>query len=110
VFEAGNRTDGVYAVVAGRMELRIEDPETGQESLREIGVGEHFGDRLIMGEPRRIGTVRALEDSTVLVMDRDEFLRVSHGFAAFRRHFSKHLKDTYDIDWTPDEAQARRPV
>ncbi|MFZ5964498.1 FAD-dependent oxidoreductase [Thalassococcus sp. BH17M4-6] len=103
VFEAGNRSDGVYSVISGAVELRIADPETGAETVSRIGPGEIFGDRVIFGKTRRTGTVRALEDTQVLVMGRGEVAKVATGFAPFRDYFQRHVKEAYDVDWNPED-------
>lgn len=99
VFEAGNRADGVYTLLSGAMEMRYVDERSGEEVVRRLGPGEHFGERLILGQRQTSGTVRALEDSRVLVIDRDAFLKIAEGFPALRDYFHKHMKDTYGIDW-----------
>ncbi|MBL9060176.1 MAG: cyclic nucleotide-binding domain-containing protein, partial [Mangrovicoccus sp.] len=101
VFEAGNRADGVYTLLEGAMELRQPDPRTGEEEVRILKPGDHFGERSVLGRRRRSGTVRALEDSRVLVLDQDAFTRVAEGFPAFGDYFRKRLKDRFDIDWNP---------
>jgi NADH dehydrogenase len=102
VFEAGNRADGLYTVVSGKLEVSQTDPETGVTTRREVGPGGHVGERLILGETRRVATVRALEDSQILVLDRDEFLRLAESFIAFRQYFETYFRDTLGIEWRPE--------
>lgn len=101
IFEKGNRADGMYTVVEGSVELRFEDEDTGEEKVQIIGPGGHFGERLILGQNRRAGTVRALEDSRILVLDRDAFLMMAEGFDPLRAYFQRHMKDAFGIDWKP---------
>lgn len=102
VFEAGNRADGFYTVISGAVELSYQDEATGKTITTRIGPGGHFGERLILGQPRRSGTVRALEDSKVLVLDREEFLKIADGFPVVRDYFKAHMKEAYGIDWSPE--------
>lgn len=102
IFEAGNRADGFYTVLEGAVELQFTDDKTDAPVVRRIGAGEHFGERMMLGNIQRSGTVRALEDTRVLVLDRDEFLKISEGFPVVRDYFRAHLKKTYDIDWWPE--------
>jgi len=99
VFEAGSRADGVYTVIEGSMELRFHDAATDREVVRILGPGEHFGERLILGDRQRSGTVRALADSRVLVLDREAFLMIARGFPIFGEYFSKRMHDVYGLDW-----------
>jgi hypothetical protein len=57
VFEEGNRADGFYAVLEGAFDLKVRDA-AGRETVRRIGFGGHFGERVLLGEGLRTGTVR----------------------------------------------------
>ncbi len=56
VFEEGNRADGFYSVLEGAFELKIRGAD-GRETVRRIGPGGHFGERVLLGEGLRTGTV-----------------------------------------------------
>lgn len=102
VFEKGNRTDGVYTIIEGAMELRFEDDETGEMRVNRLGPGESFGERMILGRRQRSSTVRALEDSKVLILDRDSYLKMADGFEVFRKHFAERLEERYGITDLPE--------
>ena len=104
VFEAGNRADGVYTVLQGRVEIEIE--EDGKTVQRTVGPGDHFGARVILGHTQRSGTVRAAEDSVVMLIERDAFERLVEGFPALGQHFEEHLMQTYGIEWRPKARDA----
>ncbi|MGP6088413.1 FAD-dependent oxidoreductase [Antarctobacter jejuensis] len=106
VFEKGNRADGVYTVLSGSVQLNYEDETTGEPRTWTLGAGGHFGERLILGHNRRAGTVRALEDTKVLVLDRDEFLKLAEGFPVLRDYFQDRMQRVYGIDWTPETGRA----
>ncbi len=101
VFEKGNRADGIYTVISGKLELAFEDETSGELTMSTLEAGDHFGERLILGHNRRAGTVRALEDSKVLVLDRDEFLKLADAFPMIRDYFQDRMKRVYGIDWRP---------
>lgn len=101
IFEAGTRADGVYTVVEGEVELTYPDTHTGEPVTTTLGPGQHFGERIVLGNNMRSGTVRALTNCKVLVLNRDEFLRIANAFPAMGTYFQAYMKDTYDIDWAP---------
>lgn len=107
VFERGFRADGFYTVLSGKFEVRMPDPETGKDSVRKVGPGGHFGERLILGENRRRGDVYAIEDSHVLVIDREEFEKLANGLVAFSDYFTRYFKETCGVDWRPPQASGR---
>ncbi|WP_343755488.1 FAD-dependent oxidoreductase [Rhodovulum strictum] len=100
VYEAGHRSDGFYSVISGAVEMERKDPVTGQTHLRRIGPGGHFGERLILGATRRKTTVRAVEDTRVLVLNREEFLMLAEGFPAFREYFRPYM-EARGAEWPP---------
>jgi NADH dehydrogenase len=94
VFEEGNRADGFYAVVEGAFELRIRDAE-GRETLRRIGPGGHFGERVLLGEGLRTGTVRALEDSLVLMIGAEDFRRLTEALPPLQAYFDRYVSEAF---------------
>lgn len=103
VFEAGTRADGFYTVIEGAVELTYPDTHTGEPVTKRVTAGQHFGERMVLGQERRSGTVHALEDTKVLVLDREEFLKIADAFPVMRGYFQGYMKQTYDIDWTPGQ-------
>ena len=112
IYETGNRADGLYTIVSGAVEISKIDPETGETVTRRVEAGGHFGDRIVLGETRRGATARALEDTRVLVMARDEVMKIADGFEPFREHFVSHIDEAFGVEWTPrpkttDEQEAQ---
>jgi CRP-like cAMP-binding protein len=52
------------------------DVQEGEETVRELGPGDFFGEMAILGEGRRRGTVVATSPLTVLAMFGTEFRRL----------------------------------
>lgn len=94
VFEEGNRADGFYAVVEGAFEVGVRDPD-GRATLRRIGPGGHFGERVLLGEGLRTGTVRALEDSVVLVVGAEDFRRMTQALPPLRAYFDRYVSEAF---------------
>ena len=99
IYEKGNRADGVYTVVSGAVEMISEDPKTGKQQHRRLGPGEHFGMRLILGEDRRQADARAAEHTRVLVLDREEVLKIADGIDDFRKHFETRIERELGRHW-----------
>lgn len=91
VFEHGNRADGLYSVLEGSFELIIKTPDGSVATQRTFRRGEHFGERVLLGEGLRTGSVRAVEDSRALMLDSDDFQKLTRGMSAFRMIFAKEL-------------------
>ena len=92
IYENGSRADGLYTIVSGTIRITSTDGETGLEESRILRKGEHFGELILLGASRRIATAVAVEDAKVLVVTRQEFLKLAEGLPFFNNYFSEHLK------------------
>jgi NADH dehydrogenase len=90
IYEAGNRPDGVYSILSGAVELRYTI-DVGKERILRLGPGDHFGEGLLLGETSRRSTVRALEDTKVLVMDREACLKMVDAYPVLKTYFRDRL-------------------
>src|SRR5690349_13137297 len=74
IFSIGEPGDSLYIVNAGVVELFVKDDAGSRIVLAQCASGEVFGElSLFDGGPRTASAV-ALEDSTMLVLDRDDLL------------------------------------
>jgi MFS family permease len=79
VFAQGDPGDRFYVIAKGRVEVLIDG-----RHVRDEGPGESFGEiALLRGRPRT-ATIRASEDTELVVLDRDFFLAAVTGHAASR--------------------------
>jgi NADH dehydrogenase len=101
VFEEGNRADGFYSVLDGAFELKIREAD-GQETVHRIEAGGHFGERVLLGEDLRTGTVRALEDSSVLFIKGEDFRRLVRALPPLGDYFHEYVSHRFH----PTEATA----
>ena len=92
IYETGARADGFYTVISGSVQITGIDKNTGKETSRVIEASEHFGERLLLGATRRIATAVAMDDTKVLSLTRDEFLKLAEGLPFFHDYFENHLK------------------
>ena len=92
IYENGSRADGLYTIVSGTIRITSTNGETGLEESRILSRGEHFGELILLGASRRIATAVAVEDTKVLVVTRQEFLKLAEGLPFFNNYFSEHLK------------------
>ena len=92
IYETGARADVFYTIISGRVRITGTDQNTGKETSRTLGVGEHFGERLLIGASRRIATAVAVNDTKVLGLTRDEFLKLAEGLPFFHEYFASHLE------------------
>lgn len=85
----GQIPDGFYTVIEGCLESRIPNRETGEDFVRIIGPGDHWGERTISEGLLTQGTLTASEDSRVLIMAPGDFRNLCEAFPAMGRYFAK---------------------
>jgi CRP-like cAMP-binding protein len=72
LFEAGAEADDLYIVARGKIEV-LEDDEGGPP-LAELGPGQAFGEMALLSGTPRTATIRAVVDTELLTITRDDFL------------------------------------
>lgn len=74
IVEEGHTGNGLYVIVHGRVEVVKSDGTDRAQSLATLEAGEPFGELALLGEWKRTATVRAIEETTCLGIDRWVFL------------------------------------
>ena len=92
IYETGARADGFYTIISGSVQITGIDKTTGKETSRVVEAGGHFGERLLIGATRRIATAVAIDDTKVLSLTRDEFLKLDEGLPFFHDYFETHME------------------
>lgn len=96
IVKEGEPGDAAYIIVTGRCEIRKEMPG-GEQTLREIGAGDVFGEMAIMTEGPRTASVVALEETTVLVVTsavlEEEMAALKPWIATLLRSLAKRFRE-----------------
>lgn len=74
LFEAGDPGDSLFIVVKGEIELFIKDTAGQKIVLHTAQPGDMFGELAMLDSGPRTATALVLEDSEVLVLDRDDLM------------------------------------
>ena len=76
VVTQGDAGDRFYIVADGELGVTVDGAE-----VATLHDGDHFGEIALLRDVPRTATVRARRDSTLLVLDRDDFLTAVNGYA-----------------------------
>ena len=76
VIRQGDSGDRFYIVEDGRCEVSVDG-----EKIREAWPGEAFGEIALLRDVPRTATVIAIEETTLLALERDEFIAAVTGYA-----------------------------
>ena len=74
VFEEGQTGNGLYMITTGKVEIVKNMGAANEQQLAVLGSGEVFGEMALLEERPRSASVRVLEDTHCLGIDRFLFL------------------------------------
>jgi CRP/FNR family transcriptional regulator, cyclic AMP receptor protein len=78
IFSQGDSADSVIYIQKGSVKLTVVN-ENGKEAVVAIfGPGDFFGEGGIAGQALRVGTATAIVQTTVLIIGKDEMIRILH--------------------------------
>ena len=74
LFEEGDPGDAFYVVVAGAVEIVKQVPGGDEEKLAVRRSGQAFGEMALLNDAPRSASARAVEDTELMVVPREDFL------------------------------------
>jgi nitroimidazol reductase NimA-like FMN-containing flavoprotein (pyridoxamine 5'-phosphate oxidase superfamily) len=91
IVRQGAPADKFFIIVDGEVEVVRED-DGEERTLNVLRRGDFFGEVGILRELPRIATVRAIEATTLLLMDRETFRAVVAGSLGTTEHFDQTIR------------------
>ncbi len=107
VFRKGEVGDAFYVVESGRVAVIVDGHE-----VRQLGLGDAFGEVALLRAVPRTATVRALEDTELAALSGPEFVAAITGFSATfsvaEQLVSGYLTEDLHRHWrrSPDEPES----
>jgi len=91
IYSQGDSARSVLYLQSGGVRLSVVN-EVGKEAVVAVlAPGEFLGEGCLAGQNTRMGTATAITPATVLVIDKQEMLRVLHTEHAFSDRFVSHM-------------------
>lgn len=91
IYSQGDPTGSVLYVQKGGVKLSVVN-EVGKEAVLAIlGPGDFFGEGGMAGQSVRMGTATAIVPTTLLVIEKNEMIRVLHAEHAFSDRFVSYM-------------------
>ncbi|RJP55512.1 MAG: cyclic nucleotide-binding domain-containing protein [Anaerolineaceae bacterium] len=72
IFERGAKPDGFYMIFKGKVKV-ARPREKGEEFLAWLTAGDYFGEEALFENRNRSATIRAMEDSALFFLSRQDF-------------------------------------
>jgi len=91
IFTQGDACDSVLYIQKGGVKVSVLS-KTGREAVVAIlGPGDFFGEGCLAGQPVRMGSATAVTDSAILLVDKDQMVRLLHGQPTLSDRFITHM-------------------
>ena len=91
VFSQGDPCANVFYIQQGGVKLSVLSKTGRGAVVAMLGPGEFFGEGCLAGQPVRTGSATAVVDSTVLLVEKEEMVRLLHKQHALADRFIAHM-------------------
>lgn len=85
IYEYGDRLPGLYLIQQGRVEVT----DRNGDSVSQLGPRNSFGERGLLRDGVAVTTARVAEDAVVLMLPRDQVVRLISEYRAVARFFDR---------------------
>ncbi len=91
IFSQGDPADAVFYVQEGRVKVTVVSKQGKEAIVALLGADEFFGEGCLAGQPLRMSTAAATEDTTVLRLRKKAMVRLLHTDPRFSELFTTYL-------------------
>jgi CRP/FNR family transcriptional regulator, cyclic AMP receptor protein len=91
IFTQGDPCEHVYYIQTGGVKLSVLSKAGREAVVAMLGPGEFFGEGCLAGQSVRVGSATATTDSAVLLVDKDQMVRLLHEQHALSDRFIAHM-------------------
>jgi CRP/FNR family transcriptional regulator, cyclic AMP receptor protein len=91
IFTQGDPCEHVLYIQSGGVKLSVLSKAGREAVVAMLGPGEFFGEGCLAGQSVRVGSATATTDSAVLLVDKDQMVRLLHMQHALSDRFIAHM-------------------
>jgi CRP/FNR family cyclic AMP-dependent transcriptional regulator len=91
IFGQGDQATHVMYIQQGGVKLSVVNASGREAVLAQLRPGDFFGEGCLAGQPIRMGSATSTSATTVLVIDKEEMIRVLHAEHAFSDRFITYM-------------------
>ncbi len=91
IFTQGDPSEDVFYIQSGGVKLSVLSKLGREAVVGMLGPGDFFGEGCLAGQPLRMGTATAIGPSVILLIHKDEMVRLLHKQRAMSDRFIAHM-------------------
>jgi CRP-like cAMP-binding protein len=91
IFAQGDPCDSVMYIQKGAVRLSVVSHSGKEAIVAMLGPGDFLGEGALAGQPVRMGTATAVTPSTVLILPKEQMIRLLHEEPGFSNRFIQYM-------------------
>src|SRR5262245_1965690 len=91
VFSQGELADAMFYIQKGKVKVTVVSDQGKEAVVALLGADEFCGEGCLAGQPRRMATVTAMTECTIMRLQKTGIIRVLHDEPGFSEIFISHL-------------------
>ena len=91
VFSQGEPADAVFYIQKGKVKITVVSEQGKEAVVAILSSDDFFGEGCLAGQPRRMATVRAMSDASIMRLEKAAIIALLHNERAFSEKFIAHL-------------------
>ena len=91
VFLQGEPADSIFYIQEGKVKLTVLSEQGKEAVVAILGAGDFCGEGCLTGQPRRMATAAAMEESAIMRLEKAAMIRLLHDEPEFSERFMSHL-------------------
>ena len=91
VFSQGDLAEAVLYIQKGKVKVTVVSDQGKEAVVALLGAAEFCGEGCLAGQPRRMATVTAMTECTIMRLQKTSIIRVLHDEPGFSEVFISHL-------------------
>jgi CRP-like cAMP-binding protein len=91
VFSQGDLAEAVFYIQKGKVKVAVVSDQGKEAVVAILGAEEFCGEGCLAGQPRRMATVTAMTECTIMRLQKTSIIRVLHDEPGFSEVFISHL-------------------
>ena len=91
IFSQGDASDSVMYIQEGAVKLSVLSPGGKEAVVAMLGPGDFFGERALAGHPVRLEAATAMTATTVLIVPKQQMIRLLHDQHALSDRFITYM-------------------
>jgi CRP/FNR family transcriptional regulator, cyclic AMP receptor protein len=91
VFSQGEPADSIFYIQEGKVKLTVLSEQGKEAVVAILGTGDFCGEGCLTGQPRRMATAAAMEESAIMRLEKAAMIRLFHDEPEFSERFMSYL-------------------